>query len=71
MNNVVKPESIDEKDHIPTFDVEYAINFAYNYAKKGLSEDLKTLWKQSISELHVDIELQLKRQDFLNRCLKL
>ncbi len=41
MNNVVKPESIDEKDHIPTFDVEYAINFAYNYAKKGLClEDL-------------------------------
>lgn len=64
MSNVVKPETIAKKDHIPTFDVEYAMKFADNYVKEGLSEDLKTLWKQSVSELHVDIELQLKRQDF-------
>lgn len=66
MNNVVKPESIDEKDHIPTFDVEYVINFADNYVRKGLSDDLKKLWKHSISELHnnIELQLQLKRQDF-------
>jgi len=64
MNNVVKPESIAKKDLVPSFDVEYAMKFADNYVKEGLSEDLKTLWKQSISELRVDIELQLKRQNF-------
>ncbi len=47
----------------PTFDVQQALEYARKKISKGLTENQRKEWKQSLNELRAEIPLQIKRQN--------
>lgn len=53
----------------PTFDVSHALEFAKQKQQRGLTEEERTIWTESLKELRDDIPSQLHRQDFSAKTL--
>ena len=55
---------------VPTFDVEEALAFARERRARGLTEEQRVAWTDSLKELRIEIPQQIARGNFSNATLR-